>query len=410
MFSKYYKILGLEEGASKDEIKNAYRLLAKKHHPDISDEADAHERFIEITEAYEILINRQVIDDLRFTRANSEERSNTYSYLIRQARETARKASEMRYERLREEHEAFQKSGMYDVMLLLNYAFNFLLIIFALFLIVFPVYIAVKVHFFGLVFFWVPGIFIVLYIKGKGRSYFRLGSFFYNINEIRQLIKNESGSGSLPCAYSRNRPADAYPYKLSLLKVHDINLHFAGALQHNVTYKRSYQKIKIPRSKKAYRMHTTGSIIKVLGIIAGVIFAPFDSLLWRILTGVVAGGFLSGLVLGVSGIRSKVSYLLNVNLLVKILAWMLVILLFTDFSSFPNLVTSDYILVGLVSMLFFQDILLDPLVRLFTRKGKQQMPILTQPEQLQTLYMKGYQPYLEIPVWSTVFPILKWLF
>ena len=54
-FKDYYKILGLERDAGPDEIKRAYRKLARKYHPDVSSEADAETRFKEIGEAYEVL-------------------------------------------------------------------------------------------------------------------------------------------------------------------------------------------------------------------------------------------------------------------------------------------------------------------------------------------------------------------
>jgi curved DNA-binding protein len=54
-YKDYYKIMGVGREASADEIKRAYRKLARKYHPDVSKEPNAEERFKEIGEAYEVL-------------------------------------------------------------------------------------------------------------------------------------------------------------------------------------------------------------------------------------------------------------------------------------------------------------------------------------------------------------------
>ncbi|CBN57185.1 MULTISPECIES: molecular chaperone DnaJ [Kamptonema] len=55
MAGDYYEILGVSRDADKEEIKRAYRRLARKYHPDVNNEAGAEERFKEINRAYEVL-------------------------------------------------------------------------------------------------------------------------------------------------------------------------------------------------------------------------------------------------------------------------------------------------------------------------------------------------------------------
>jgi len=74
-YKDYYGILGIEKGASPEEIKKAYRRLAHKFHPDVSKESNAEEKFKEVAEAYETLKNpekRAAYDQLGSHRAGEE--------------------------------------------------------------------------------------------------------------------------------------------------------------------------------------------------------------------------------------------------------------------------------------------------------------------------------------------------
>jgi curved DNA-binding protein len=54
-YRDYYEILGVGRGADADDVKRAYRKLARKYHPDVSQEKNAEDKFKEVQEAYEVL-------------------------------------------------------------------------------------------------------------------------------------------------------------------------------------------------------------------------------------------------------------------------------------------------------------------------------------------------------------------
>jgi curved DNA-binding protein len=58
-FKDYYKVLGVERGASEDEVKKAFRKLARKHHPDVNRTAGAAARMQDLNEAYDVLRDPQ---------------------------------------------------------------------------------------------------------------------------------------------------------------------------------------------------------------------------------------------------------------------------------------------------------------------------------------------------------------
>ncbi|WP_258130344.1 DnaJ C-terminal domain-containing protein [Achromobacter anxifer] len=58
-FKDYYSTLGVERDASEDDIRRAYRKLARKYHPDVSKESDAETRMRDVNEAYDVLRDKE---------------------------------------------------------------------------------------------------------------------------------------------------------------------------------------------------------------------------------------------------------------------------------------------------------------------------------------------------------------
>ena len=71
----YYEALGVGRNASDDELKAAFRKLARQYHPDVNKEADSEEKFKEINEAYGVLSDKD--KRARYDRFGKEGLGNT---------------------------------------------------------------------------------------------------------------------------------------------------------------------------------------------------------------------------------------------------------------------------------------------------------------------------------------------
>merc|ERR1711915_364030 len=78
MMLDHYKVLGVEQGASEEEIKKAYRRLALQLHPDKNKEEDAEEKFKELAEAYAVLGDKKRREE--YDRRGYPGNSNKSSY------------------------------------------------------------------------------------------------------------------------------------------------------------------------------------------------------------------------------------------------------------------------------------------------------------------------------------------
>jgi hypothetical protein len=107
-FEECYQILNLPPGATKEEIKRAYRKQAKTYHPDINSSEDAQIQFILISQAYEILAKDYYCPERIFYQPQSH-----YSYRQETCQERAARYAKLQYEEFKRNNELFKQSTWY---------------------------------------------------------------------------------------------------------------------------------------------------------------------------------------------------------------------------------------------------------------------------------------------------------
>ena len=107
----YHEILGVPKTAGTQEIKLAYRRLAKKFHPDLSKDPDAHEKFILVNEAYEFLTSLK-LKEIRTSQNKSQtsQAEEIYKQWLRRERMKARARAA---EEAKRKFNEFRKSPIY---------------------------------------------------------------------------------------------------------------------------------------------------------------------------------------------------------------------------------------------------------------------------------------------------------
>jgi curved DNA-binding protein CbpA len=136
----YFSILGLPEQATSEDVKRAFRMLAKKWHPDVNKDPAAQRRFIEINEAYEFLI-----DDIR--RVSHAQYWQTDQQAVDEELERRAAAYQDWYHdfqrqsssRVNKDYERFSASGIFKVAMALSRAYNYIFLLFCALVIAGPI-------------------------------------------------------------------------------------------------------------------------------------------------------------------------------------------------------------------------------------------------------------------------------
>jgi len=406
----YHKVLGLSPGATEKQIKTAYRKLALKFHPDRNKAPGAKKKFHEITVAYDYLLEHphQEIND-----APSYE-DRVADEVFRRERERMQQQARARREKKKREEEYFNRPEWHDPMLLLKYLGHGFTLLFASAAIIFPVLLAIfddPGSLAGTFFFILVGIVLMIYIYQHRTSWFRLGKFKTTFKDVCGFLKIDSSRISKDrCCYSRSAMANGKPNRIELLKTIDIKIRSYGALNHDAKYKNKTKRVVIPRSARAQFFHRLVSILKVSSILASLIFLPLESILWRFIAGMIMGGLLSSVLLRFARVRSRVSYLLTPGLIIKAVIWIFALYKISILGPGFNIQITGYVYIVVAGLLFLLDMIFDLIMGFFPFYQSLFRPIIKQGTILDSLYREGYRNYQELPVYSVVFPLFKWLF
>jgi len=406
----HHKVLGLSPGATKKQIKSAYRKLALKYHPDRNNSAGAARKFQELTEAYDYLLENP--DAGLFDATSYDEQ--VAGEIYRREREKMQRRARAHREKKRKQDEYFKRPEWHDPILLLKYIAKGSLLLLALSAVILPVLLAIfgdPESLVGTSIFIIMGIVLLVYIYQKRKLWFRLGRLHTSYREVLNFFRLIPGSPSKDrCCYCRSTMADGKAYKIELLKTVDIEVRTYGAMNHSARYKNKVKRVVVPRSTRAAYYHRLSSLLKFLSILACLVFFPVESILWRFIAGLLFGGSVSGILLKLTRVRSKVSYLVTPGLIVKVIIWLGSLSLISSFGPGFDIQISSYVYLVLAGLLFFLDMVFDLIVGFLPFYHKMFKPVIRQGTILDSLYRDGYQNYQELPVYSVVYPLIRWLF
>ncbi len=407
----YYAILEINRNCTEPDIRKAYRRLAKQWHPDVNKSPNAHEKFIEISEAYEFLINKsQQNKEPQRSRPASDYTKEEYERFHQAVHDRAQQRAKMRYEEFKKQHEAFQKSGINDIALFFTIVGRIAFILLFFLLLLFPIYAALQNEWPLVFMILVTGPFayiIAWYVYDKRQNYFMPGKFYFTPLRIKRIF-TETHMANQNCYYRPYEQADSKSYKIDLLKLKDIKVKSDGFRQHHSYYINDNTTILVPRSQKALIVHAANTAIKIMAIICSLFFSDISSIIWRLIIGMILGGFMSSILLWITHTKSNVSYLFTYGMIIRVALWMFFIAHISHLSVNPfNINTSGYIYFVIVSIIIFDCFLMQLINMAFGKYASK--TIIRQHPNVELNFNHGYRVYNDVAVISVVYPIAKWI-
>jgi hypothetical protein len=406
----HYSILGIEPGASEKQIKAAYRKKALQFHPDLNPSADAHRRFQELNESYEFLLQQVGSDTVRDTTYDDRLAREVY----RREHERMRRRAEARREQKRKEEEFFEQPEWHDPILLAKYTIHTLALLIAAAALVGSILLAIFGNPESLVttfFVMLAGVVLCIFVYRHRKRWFRLGKFKTTWKEAASFMRMApEGKSSDRCFYRSGAVAGGKPYRIELLRTLAIRVRSYGALDHDAHYRHKVKKVSIPRSARAHFFHRLSSLVKVASLLGCMLFFPVESLVWRFITGIAAGGVISALLLAIARVRSKVSYLFTPGLILKSATWIIVLSSVSIFGPGFNIQTTGYIYLAVAGLFFLLDMVFDLVMGIFPFYKWLFRPLIKQGKIMDALYREGFQNYQEFPIYSVLFPLFRWMF